>query len=348
MINKISTASKIILVLSSACIILSLFVPIWRIELDAPQYPEGLMLQIHANAIAGDVDIINGLNHYIGMKTLRTEDFIEFTILPYILISYALLFLVTAFVGKRKLLYFIFGAFVLFGIVAMADFWQWEYNYGHDLDPKAAIKVPGMAYQPPLVGFKQLLNFGAYSIPDKGGWLIVAAGLMLLISVIIEYKKHKTHTLQQKMKIPTTILALSLFLAGCNSGQVEPIKLNKDGCDFCRMTISDGKFGAEIITPKGRVYKYDDLQCLLAFANENPSEVKAIYVNDHSKDNELIDATTAFFVHHKEVRSPMLGNIAAFSTQQDAEAYASKLNTTVRSWQSISQQASSHEHGHEH
>ena len=51
----------------------------WRIELEAPQYPEGLVLQLHANKIGGDVDIINGLNHYIGMATLHTENFFEFT-----------------------------------------------------------------------------------------------------------------------------------------------------------------------------------------------------------------------------------------------------------------------------
>ncbi len=66
-----------------------------------------------------------------------------------------------------------FVLFVCFGMVAMADFWKWEYNYGHTLNPDAAIIVPGMSYQPPLIGFKQLLNFGAYSIPDTGGWIFV-------------------------------------------------------------------------------------------------------------------------------------------------------------------------------
>lgn len=344
--NKISTQSKIILLLASACLVLSLFLPVWRIELDAPQYPEGLMLQIHANEIAGDVDIINGLNHYIGMKTLHTDDFIEFTLLPYILIFFAVLYIATAFIGRKKWLHAAFGAFVLFGIIAMVDFWKWEYNYGHDLDPNAAIKVPGMAYQPPLIGFKQLLNFGAYSMPDIGGWLFIAAGMMLLISIIIEAKKNKSTIPPRSMNI--LLIIFILFIAGCNSGEPDPIKLNKDGCEYCRMTISDGKFGAEIITPKGRVYKYDDLQCLLAFAHENASDVKTIYVNDYSQDNVLIDATKAFFVHHKEVRSPMLGNIAAFSTYEVANKYATKLNATVQTWQSIYHKTESLQHGHEH
>ena len=85
----------------------------------------------------------------------------------------------------------IFFLFLLFGIVAMVDFWRWEYNYGHNLDPNAAIIVPGMAYQPPLIGFKQLLNFGAYSIPDVGGWLLTACGLLLTAIVLKEYKFKK-------------------------------------------------------------------------------------------------------------------------------------------------------------
>ena len=75
----------------------------------------------------------------------------------------------------------VFILFVVFGIVAMIDFWRWEYNYGHNLNPDAPIIVPGMAYQPPLIGFKQLLNFGAYSIPAIGGFLFVGVGIILVV-----------------------------------------------------------------------------------------------------------------------------------------------------------------------
>lgn len=187
--NSITSISKKLLILAAIFLIISLFVPIWSIYLDAPQYPEGLSLKIWAHKIAGDVDIINGLNHYIGMKTLHTDDFVEFTVLPYIICFYALLFLLVAKIAKRKLLYVALGAFIFFGIAAMVDFWLWEYDYGHNLDPSAAIIVPGMAYQPPLIGFKQLLNFGAYSIPNIGGWLFVSAGLLLVAASFIEIKK---------------------------------------------------------------------------------------------------------------------------------------------------------------
>lgn len=188
--NNLSTLQRTLILLSGILLVVVLFVPLWQIELNAPQYPEGLVLKMYPNKIAGNVDIINGLNHYIGMKTLHTKDFIEFTILPYIVGFFALLCFMVALLKKKKWLTGLFTLFVIFGIVAMVDFWRWEYAYGHDLNREAPIQVPGMAYQPPLIGYKQLLNFGAYSVPDIGGWLFILVGLLLLIALLIPlYKK---------------------------------------------------------------------------------------------------------------------------------------------------------------
>jgi len=189
--QKVKSWMRAVIGLCGVALIAILFVPMWRIDLDAPQYPEGLNLLIYANKLGGNVDIINGLNHYIGMKTLHDEDFIEFKILPFVIIFFSLGFLWVAFSGFRKWMNVLFVSFVLFGVVAMVDFWKWEYDYGHNLSPDAAIIVPGMSYQPPLIGFKQLLNFGAYSIPDVGGWIFIAAGLALLSCVVLTSLKTK-------------------------------------------------------------------------------------------------------------------------------------------------------------
>ncbi|MEO5650514.1 MAG: hypothetical protein ABIR03_11410 [Ginsengibacter sp.] len=180
---------RTITILCGLALIVVLFVPLWQIELAAPQYPEGLVLKMYPNKLAGNVDVINGLNHYIGMKTLHANNFIEFTILPYIIGFFAAFCFLVAIINKRKWLTGLLISFVLFGVIAMIDFYRWNYNYGHDLDPNAAIQVPGMSYQPPLIGYKQLLNFGAYSIPDIGGWIFISVGLLLLTAVIIQYKK---------------------------------------------------------------------------------------------------------------------------------------------------------------
>ncbi|MGC4235081.1 MAG: nitrous oxide reductase accessory protein NosL [Niabella sp.] len=329
--NKLSGISKALLVVAALFLVISLFVPVWSIYLDAPQYPEGLMLQIWANKLAGDVDIINGLNHYIGMKTLHTKDFIEFTVLPYIIGAFALLFLVVAFTGKRKGLYMVLGAFVLFGIVAMADFWKWEYDYGHNLDPNAAIKVPGMSYQPPLIGFKQLLNFGAYSVPAAGGWLFIAAGLLLVAAVVVEIRKLR----KIPVKAPVAVIAILGMFSSCSSGGPEPIDYNKDACASCKMSISESRFATQVITEKGRVYKFDDISCMLDYTSTNKMEVKKYYIADFIKDKEWLDAATAFYVRHEEIHSPMGGNIAAFETESAATAYTEKYNTDILVWQDL-------------
>ncbi|KGO96402.1 membrane protein [Flavobacterium enshiense] len=189
--TKISNSSKVLLLMVAALFAGSLFVPLWRIELDAPQYPEGLVLQLYPNKIGGDVDVINGLNHYIGMATLHTENFFEFSVLPYIFGAFALVSFVLIFIAKRKAVLGFFITYMLFIIISAADFYRWNYEYGHNLDPNAAIKVPGMAYQPPLLGYKQLLNFAAYSIPDTGGWMLAGSALLLIMIVLKEFKFRK-------------------------------------------------------------------------------------------------------------------------------------------------------------
>lgn len=329
--------SRVLLITASIILVVTIFVPIWRIELDAPQYPEGLGLLIYANEIGGDVDIINGLNHYIGMQTLHTENFIEFTLLPYIIAGYALLFLINILIARKKVLYFSFAAFVLFGIIAMIDFWRWEYNYGHNLDPNAAIIVPGMAYQPPLIGFKQLLNFGAYSVPDVGGWLFIISGLLLLFAVLFELGILDRFR-KSKPALPILLIFFSMSLIACASIESESIKLNKDSCDYCKMTITDGRFAAELITQKGRVYKFDDLRCMINYKSDNSNvECKIHFVNEFTSNNLLIPAENAFFVHSESIRSPMGGNIAAFSDKIKAEEFAKEKNSSLKTWSDINQ-----------
>jgi copper chaperone NosL len=339
--KKISVLSRILLVIGSFALAASLFVPIWRIDLDAPQYPEGLYLLIHADKIAGNVDIINGLNHYIGMKTLHTEDFFEFKILPYLIGFFVLFMLAAAIIGRKKLLYGLLGAFVLFGIVAMADFWRWEYDYGHNLDPNAAIIVPGMAYQPPLIGFKQLLNFGAYSFPDKGGWLMLVSGVLILTASFIEYRRSKTKVkpLDTSIVRPFTAAAIiTVFLMGSCKPTPKPIKLNVDNCSHCEMTISDKRFATELVTGKGKVFKFDDLVCLMRHMKENkPQSSGDIYVSDYLTPDSLIHIEQAYIIKGESIGSPMGGNMAAFRKQDSATAYAHKFSASVTTWAAIKQ-----------
>ena len=123
--NKLSTLSRIIIAIGSLALIIVYFVPVWSIYLIAPQYPEGLSMQIWLDKITGQVEIINGLNHYIGMKHISADMFPEFTYLVYFLAFYVLFGLLVAITGSRKLLLAFLFLFVAGGIAALVDFYLW-------------------------------------------------------------------------------------------------------------------------------------------------------------------------------------------------------------------------------
>lgn len=335
--KKVSAITQTLLVLCSIGLAVVLFVPMWRIDLSAPQYPEGLRMLIYANKLAGNVDIINGLNHYIGMKTLHAADFPEFKILSGIIIFFSLLLLWTAIAGKRRWIHISFALFVTFGVIAMIDFWKWEYAYGHNLNPEAAIIVPGMAYQPPLIGFKQLLNFGAYSIPDIGGWIFVAVGAILLGLVVFEWKRNKSVKVSP-LAIPALLLAaITIGLSSCNT-KPQLLVIGKDNCDFCKMTVSDNRFGAEIVTKKGKIYKFDDEHCIIGFLREgkvSKPDIAGTYFVDFSVPGKLINVDEALFLQCPALKSPMGGNIAAFANADSLAKTFQKINGNQISWEDM-------------
>jgi copper chaperone NosL len=206
--NKMSFPSRIIIAIASLVLAATYFLPVWFIYLIAPQYPEGLTMNIWLYKITGQVEIINGLNHYIGMKHIKVEMFPEFKFLIYVLIFFILFGLAVAIIGKRKLLFAYLLTTISGGIAAMVDFYRWGYDYGHNLDPKAAIQIPGLSYQPPLIGHKTLLNFDAYSYPDIGGWVIIGAGSIFFLVWFYEwFKNRKREASVTKLKTAVPIAA---------------------------------------------------------------------------------------------------------------------------------------------
>ncbi|MFZ6032364.1 MAG: hypothetical protein ACOYVE_03535 [Melioribacter sp.] len=190
----LSKKSLLIVLFSSLLLLGTYFVPIWKIDLNAPQYPEGIGLRIWLNKITGvhefDLDNINKLNHYIGMKTIEPDSIPELKIMPYI-IAFFVIFGLAVFLLKRKRLIYVW-CFLMIVILSIGlyDYYVWEYDYGHNLNPNAPIKVPGMTYQPPLLGTKQLLNMRTTSLPDIGSYLI-GISLIGMVGVLIYEKKKK-------------------------------------------------------------------------------------------------------------------------------------------------------------
>lgn len=324
--NRLTGLQRTFVLISGILLVAVLFVPLWQIDLDAPQYPEGLKLLMYPHKLGGDVEIINGLNHYIGMRTLHTKDFVEFTILPYIIGFFAAFCFVVFFINRRIGLKVLFYSFLSFGIIAMFDFYRWEYNYGHNLDPAAPLQVPGMSYTPPLIGYKQLLNFAAYSIPHIGGVLFFGTGALLLFALILPYLKRKKMMMQKKTLVAAASVMM-LLLAGCSSGP-KPIRLGQDSCDFCKMAIADKNFGAEIITKKGKVFKFDDTHCLVGFRGSkiDSSEISEVYLVNYKEPHNFIKAQDAILIHSEEIHSPMGGNTAAFDKEDAAKETENQLH----------------------
>ena len=332
--NKLTKIERVIVAIASLSLIIIYFVPIWRIDLFAPQYPEGLTMKIWINDIKGQIDIINGLNHYIGMRKISVAMFPEFDFLIYVVGFYILLGLMVAIIGSRKILfwYLIFTAFG--GMFAIYDYYRWGYEYGHNLDDTAPIKVPGLSYQPPLLGHKRLLNFDAYSLPDIGGWIVIAAAsVMILVWFFDWYRAHK-----MKMKLSSALVTsfILFFLASCSS-RPEPLKIGTDICHLCKMGIADPKFGSEIITKKGKVYKFDDMGCMIRLMKAGGVDEKSIMrtiVLNYENPNEFIDAEKAVLLSSELTKSPMGFNLAAFSNP-DAAAKLAGTTGKIISWKEL-------------
>ncbi len=192
--------SSILMILGSA-ILLGLFVfPLWNIMLGAPQYPIPLGMDIYITGISGvgefDLQNIDGLNHYIGMKTIpKTEEMVEFKIFPIVIASMSLIGIALGVAGlykKAKPSYFLVWLIVMstLGCIGMYDFNLWLTEYGTNLNPQAIMKMVDaqgnpLSYKPPLMGHRKILNFDAYSYPHTGAYLMMAGLILVLTSYFV-------------------------------------------------------------------------------------------------------------------------------------------------------------------
>lgn len=188
-----------ILMITGSILILGLFVfPMWNITLEAPQYPQPIGMDIWINKITdhnpNDIKNIDLMNHYVGMKDIPKE-MKEFEIFPLIIMTMAFIGLVFGFIGNYKLFLVWFVIMVFLGIAGMYDFYLWEYDYGHNLNPKAAIKFTNpdgtpMAYQPPLIGAKKILNFRAISMPMTGAYMLFLGMFLSFYAYLLGKKEY--------------------------------------------------------------------------------------------------------------------------------------------------------------
>jgi len=204
--------SKILMIVGALLLGALYLLPLWKITLLAPQYPEPLGLNIHITHLSdgvqfNDVNNIDLLNHYIGMAHLPTpvnvkkgvvEPMQEFKIFPIVIGIMIVLGVLVGFKGNYKWYLYWLIAMIFLGIAGLYDFYMWLDVYGHDLDPNAILKITDpltgkpMGYQPPFFGYKKLLNFEVYSFPAPGAYFIAGGMLLSFLAFLVGKKEVKS------------------------------------------------------------------------------------------------------------------------------------------------------------
>ncbi len=184
--------SRLFLVLGALCVAASFFWPLWQIRLVAVQYPEGLTMEIYSHKLVGgnrghDIHEINLLNHYIGMKPIAEADFVEMRWIPFALGLFILLSLRSAVLGLMSSLIDVLSLFTYFGLFSLGTFYYRLYTYGHQLDPKAPIKIE--PFTPPIIGSNKLANFTEHSYPQEASYCLLAFFVCLLLAIWFSRKE---------------------------------------------------------------------------------------------------------------------------------------------------------------
>jgi copper chaperone NosL len=179
--------ARVMLLAAAVLLMTAYFWPLWNLTMFAPQYPDGLRLDIYSYTLVGgnngqDIKEINLLNHYIGMHELVNESFGEFKWMPFVIGALALLVLRAVAHGTVVALVDVTMLFVYFGAFSLWSFGYKLYRYGHDLAPGAAVHVP--PFMPPMFGYQQIANFEVYSYPRAASYAMAGVVLLLFAALI--------------------------------------------------------------------------------------------------------------------------------------------------------------------
>ncbi len=186
--TPVNLRSRVLILLSAAMLIPTFFAPLWNMTLYSNQFPDGLRLHIYSHKLEGektpnrdDLAEINSLNHYIGMRELKEDDFTEFKWIPFVIGGVVLLALRVVVLGKMSKLTDLFILFSYFALFSLWSFYHKLYLYGHELKADAAIKIE--PFTPPMFGHHTLANFEVYSYPGLGSYFMAVVPVMLLLAM---------------------------------------------------------------------------------------------------------------------------------------------------------------------
>lgn len=190
----LGASSRVLLLLAALLLVAVYMVPLWNLTMFAPQYPNGLRLDIYSYKLVGgnggqDLREINLLNHYIGMKDLSASDFTEFKWIPFVVGMLGLLFLRAAVLGRMTHLVDAFVLYIYFGLFSLGSFAYKLYSYGHDLAPTAPVRV--QPFMPPIFGHQKIANFDVYSFPKLASYMLTLSAVALGMSVLLAWQRRR-------------------------------------------------------------------------------------------------------------------------------------------------------------
>ncbi len=197
--KQLNLKSRLMLLLAAICLVPSFFTPLWSLEFWSYQYPEGLNLYIYSHKLVGgndgnDLKEINILNHYIGMAALEEEDFLELKWIPLAMGIFITLTLRAMIMGRIKAAIDVLMMFSYFGAFSLWSFWYKLHYYGHNLDPRASVKVD--PFMPPVFGFEQVGQFKVWSYPGIASYFLALFSLLLVLAIIfsLDLKRKKSQS----------------------------------------------------------------------------------------------------------------------------------------------------------
>ncbi|MBX3145097.1 MAG: nitrous oxide reductase accessory protein NosL, partial [Trueperaceae bacterium] len=282
-------------------------------------------------------------------------DFWELKVLPVLVVLVVLGGLFVVISGRKRAFDIWLAGYGLFAVLGMTDFYRWLHKFGHTVDPRAAITMEG--YTPPMIGESVFMNFYITAWPGWGAYALAGGfvlGLLVWVWRLVGQRRSSAPTLRASA---AAALVAALLLAGCSAPKPVPIVIGEDLCAFCEMLITDPGYAAQLVTKTGKAYKFDSIECLLAFVHEGTvttDQIHSMWVTDFNEPDKLLKVEEARYLRSGMLRSPMGLNVTAFRTQKELEdvraevggievRYADLLNMVIES--GLIERVAAHDHG---
>jgi copper chaperone NosL len=337
--------SRLLLALAALLLIPVFKLPLWSIRIVAPQYNDGLGMFIGLRDIWGhrehDIQNINILNHYIGMKPIVPAEVDVLQLMPLVVAFLIGLAVVAALVNRWWMTGAWLVLFTVLGTAGMYEFYSWNYDYGHNLSPDAPIKVPGMTYVPPIIGTKTLLTIHASSWPSWGTFFVVLAFGAAAAALVLELRSRRGQRGTSATQRPAgagggslaaaavMLVVLATLASGCGRAAGDGAQLARSPefapeggpCAYCDGEIPAERFGAELVTHAGETYRFMSVECLAGFVASGrvgEDAIRSMHVVDYNDGERLVEATTALYVRSAQRRSPNGLNLLATDSEKIA------------------------------